>query len=382
MSLVGGITNTTAPNAFVRQRYTELTRQVEQDVSQGELGDSAIAAAQARSERMLKEMRLAAGVHTSLHPDVAGRPAGMDLAMVAATRETHRLTIEHAKARLDALSTKLPARFALAAELPTATDGSWNPEDFRPRTRAEAEAFAQRMVVDVTMATARLEYLDAMRESVQFEATTLGSSAARTTLAQLDAEITAQQSIVDRIAMIVDTSSDGTLTDAGIAAAYGRSVRGELDVAGARLSRSLRARGMSEGAITRILGAGELAAEEVQAPAGSQRLAAASTATASYTWTHRDNLKAARADDGRRIEARRQERVRQEEHRQAERREERRAERQRLEERATERRLERRAFEARYGYRQWAEREAAERRAAFRAWLQQLAARAGEPVFS
>jgi hypothetical protein len=307
-------------------------------------------------------------------------------------RQLYGVRVKQSEARLQNISRSLRAEYPKAAALEPASTG-WDIETFVPRTREEAEAFAQRMVIDATEAAARLELVQNMRDSARFEAAATGADAAKALVAKLDEEFVRQKAYVDKLARIVDNSSDGTLTAAGSAAMRGETLRNDGDIPVHELVAAMRASGMDEASIKRVVGAQELGVEEERAvkagtPGGSARLQQAATKTAEFTWVNRYNLQRARAAQEMVI----QERERMEE----DRREQRRLDQKHMDERAASKRLERRALDNRaaehrvqerqaentQGYSAWAQREQGEQDAQFHQWLQKLAAEADQRAAS
>lgn len=283
-------------------------------------------------------------------------------------RALYDVRVRQSEARLQNISRSLRAEYPKAAALASASTGTWDPELFVPRTREEAEAFAQRMVIDATEAAARLEIVQTMRDSARFEAAATGSDAARALVTKLDAEYERQRTYVDKLARIVDDSSSGQVTDAGSAAMRGETQRDADDLPVEEIVKAMRQSGMSEAAIRRVVGAGELAVDEdkaVQAgtPGGSRRLRAITSEVSEFTWVNRFNLQRARFMQEQVIQARR--------HQEEDAADDRRADEKRQDERAAGRRAERRAIRER-----GIEASAQRREAEFNAWIQQLAAEA------
>jgi hypothetical protein len=283
----------------------------------------------------------------------------------AEMRDLYNVRVKQSEARLQNISRSLRAEYPKAAQLASASTGTWDPETFVPKTRDEAEAFAQRMVIDATEAAARLEIVQTMRDSARFEAQATGSQSATALVTQLDAEYERQKAYVDKLARIVDDSSNGAVTSAGSAAMRGETQRDANDLPVEEIVKAMRQSGMSEAAIKRVVGAGELAVDEDVAvkqgrPGGSAKLQAIKQQVSDFTWVNRFNLQEARF----RQELVIQERERQEEQAQADRR----ADEKRQDERAAEKRQARRAQSQ-----QSLEAHAQQRRAEFDAWMQQLA---------
>lgn len=284
---------------------------------------------------------------------VGGGAAATSAAGVAEQRELYAIRVRNSEARLANIASKLNSEYPAAAALASASTGTWDPEAFVPKTRAQAEAFAQRMVIDATEAAARLDIVANQRDAARLEASVTGSPAAVALVEKLDADFARQKAYVDKLARIVDTASSGTLTAAGTEALTGGSLRDIDDLPAAELAVALRRSGMDEASVRRVVGAGELAVEEEQSPGGSVRLQKVAKEAADWTWVNRFNLQAARRREERAIEQRRIE-------------EDRRVDEKRADRRASERRQARRTQDARVQ----------EDRAEFSRYLQKLAAEA------
>jgi predicted transcriptional regulator len=295
-----------------------------------------------------------------------GGPAPAANVAVAEQRELHAVRIRASEARLAKISAELPREYPLAALLETASAGTWDPETFVPQTREQAEAFAQRIVIDVTQSAARLEILKNQLDSARFELAQGGASAQlQQQVVELEAAYERQKSYVHKLARVADRQSGGMVTDAGDDVAAGRTMRGLADIGSEELAESLRAEGLSEAQVRLLLGATEVAVEQEKSPEGSQRLKAmASEMTRTLV-----------AQFNRRVQEHTEERARQEERRAEERRDDdKRAERRRAEEKSVDERVEDRRAQQQASL-QAQELRAAQRDAEFRQWVEQLAAR-------
>jgi len=230
--------------------------------------------------------RLRAAAQGARHPAPATHVDGADAAPtspavdhsaeVAARRDLNEARVRQSEARLDNISSSLAAEFPKAAAMPSASTGSWDPATFVPRSAEEAEAFAQRMVIDATEGAARLEIVQTQLDAATFEARAGSGDPAK--VAQLQAAYDRQRAYVDKLAAIVDGQSGGMVTDAGEDAMGGHTLRGANDMPVEEIEQSLRASGMSERQIRRVIGATELSVEEEKTPGGSPRLREISSA--------------------------------------------------------------------------------------------------------
>lgn len=204
-------------------------------------------------------------------------------AQLAARRELNEVRIEQSEARLHNVSNSLEAEFPKAAQLPSASTGSWDPATFVPRSAEEAEAFAQRMVIDATEGAARLEIVQTQLDAAKFEAANGSGSPAE--VAKLQAAYDRQRAYVDKLAAIVDGQTGGMVSDAGDDALAGDTMRDANDLPVEEIARSLRASGMSERQVERVVGATELSVEEEQTPGGSPRLKAIASSMTRFLLT-------------------------------------------------------------------------------------------------
>jgi hypothetical protein len=141
-----------------------------------------------------------------------------------------------------------------------------------PLTRAEVEAFAQRMVIDATEAAARLDIVTNQLDAAKFDAAHGGGAAATTKVAQLQAAYDRQRTYVDKLAKIVDDQSGGEVSDAGQDAIDGNTMRDGGDKPVDEIVATLRRSGMDDEQVARVVGAQELSVEEDRTPGGSPRL--------------------------------------------------------------------------------------------------------------
>jgi hypothetical protein len=201
----------------------------------------------------------------------AAPAATMDVS-AAAQREVFSLREKQSEARLGNISTSLAREFPKAAQLASASTGTWDPATFKPRTRAEVEAFAQRMVIDATEAAARLDVVTTQLDAAKFDAAHGGGAAATSKVAELQASYDRQRAYVDKLAKIVDEQSGGQVSDAGNDAINGNSMRDGGDKPVTEIVASLRRSGMDDAQVARVVGAQELGVEEAKTPGGSPRL--------------------------------------------------------------------------------------------------------------
>lgn len=227
--------------------------------------------------------------------------------------------VTQAEGRIHRLDVTMRAEFPLAASMPSASTG-WDIEAFVPRTRGEADAFAQRIVVDAVQAAAQLELLVARRERAAHRARA-GDVAAAREVGELDRLVEGQLAYVDRLTRVVDSSADGVLTDSGaialsdarddpelaamsegITAAIGAFVARASARGGARPFAGASAEGVRE----RLIGAAAQARRVAKDPArGAAEVSGMARDVATFTFEHRADLKAARQAQAERIEQRR-----------------------------------------------------------------------------
>jgi hypothetical protein len=205
--------------------------------------------------------------------DVGGGVSGTGTDPAADARELLEVRVRQGEARLGNVSHKLRAEYPQAASLASASTGTWDPATYQPRSREEATAFGQRMVIDTTEAAARLELISAQVELARHDAQQ-GVPQASERLDALERDFARQQAYVDKLATIVDDASDGGISDVGEQALAGASIRSSSDVPVEQLADDLRQSGASEATIRRVVGAGELAIETDVSPGVSPRLAA------------------------------------------------------------------------------------------------------------
>lgn len=282
-------------------------------------------------------------------------------------RSLHAVRVRQSEARLSNISVSLQRDFPLAAQLVSASTGSWDPATFVPQTREQAAAFAQRLVIDATEAAARLEIVKTQLDAARFELSQGGGEQLHALVAELEAAYGRQKQYVDKLATIVDQQTGGQMTEAGDDALAGRTMRDAGDLPVAELAASLRASGMSEEQVRRVVGAGEVGVEQERTPGGSVRLkemASELTRTLVNQFNrrlqeHRDEFRRQEEDrsEQRRLDERRQERTR--------------SERRAVDDKGTEQRTQQALAE------QAAAQRAAQQDAEFQQWVQSIAARSG-----
>lgn len=257
--------------------------------------------------------------------------------------------VRQGEARLKKISETLPSTYPLAAKLPSATTG-FKPESFVPRSKDEAAAFAQRLVIDVTEAAARLDIVKTELDIARFELEqgTPGFTAAR--IAKLEADYERQNAYVAKLAEIVDRHSNGQVTETGTEVLAGQTARTAEDLPVNEIVTALKAEGYSDADIKRVLGAMELPVEEATTPGGSETLKSISS----------EMTKTLLTEFNRRVEKMQEE---------SRKRDEARAEERRLEDkRATKKRIEKDHVERR------ADERRAQQEADFQRWLMKLEA--------
>lgn len=304
-------------------------------------------------------------------PDVGEATGGGDttnVVAVAEQRQLYAVRVRQSEARLANISESLKQDFPLAAQLVSASSGTWDPATFEPRSKEEAAAFAQRLVIDATEAAARLEIVKTQLDSAKFELQQGGGADVAKLVADLEAAYERQKGYVDKLAGIVDEQSGGMMTEAGNDALAGNTMRSADDLPVEEIAAALREEGFSEEQIKRVVGAGETAVEQEKTPGGSERLKEMSSA---MTRTLLDRF-------NRKMQEHEEEFRRQEEHRAEERRiDDKRAERKRVEARQVEDASEQRRSE-RAASEQAAAQRAAQEDAAFQQWIAQLAAQTSQ----
>lgn len=253
-------------------------------------------------------------------PAAGGANAAPVGAAVAEERNLYAVRVRQSEARLANVSASLQRDFPLAAQLVSASTGTWDPATFVPQTREQAAAFAQRLVIDATEAAARLEIVKTQLDAARFELAQGGGEQVRALVANLEAAYERQKGYVDKLATIVDRQTGGQMAAAGDDALAGRTMRDAGDLPVSELAASLREGGMSEEQVRRVVGAGEVSVEQEKTPGGSERLKAMASELTRTLVTqfnrrlqeHRDEFQRQeerRADD-RRLEERRQDRKR------------------------------------------------------------------------
>ncbi|MCW2960465.1 MAG: hypothetical protein JWM90_852, partial [Thermoleophilia bacterium] len=255
------------------------------------------------------------GASAAPDPQVTAPIAGLATGeATAAARDVFGVRVRQSEARLTNMSQSLKADYPKAAQLASASTGTWDPTTFVPRTPQEAEAFAQRMVIDSTEAAARLEIVATQLDEARFEASLGSDPAATARVAKLEQELQRQEQYFGKLAAIVDRAS-GLFTEAGDAALSGTSLRGAGDLTANEYADRLRAAGVDEASIIRAVGAAEVGIEQVETPGGSPRLKQLATVLSSwaldYMNTHLEKVrdagrdaKAERAEERDKLEAR------------------------------------------------------------------------------
>ena len=279
-----------------------------------------------------------------------GTPGGASAApdansiAVSETREVYAVKVRASEARLRNVTETLTRDYPLAAKLAPSSTGSWDPETFVPQTREQAEAFAHRMTIDVAQSAARLEIVMAELDAAKFELSQGGGPDVQQRVVELEAAFTRQQAYVAKLGRIVDQNSSGQLTDAGVDARAGRTLRGISDMPVGDVVAALQAQGMDEEEITRVVGAMEVVVEQEKTPGGSERLKKISS----------DMTRTLVADFNRRIDKMREDGRRREETRAEERRlDDKRADKKQTDQQASETKAEQRRAEQDAAWQQW-----------------------------
>lgn len=256
----------------------DYRRNLDTIFERGDAGEFDDPAAALREQAALARLRGGTFAATAVIPgagtvDVAVTAGGATgAAAIAAERELYAAQAEKSASRLANISGKLRAEYPLAASLDSASTGTWDPATFRPSSRQEAKAFAQRMAIDTAEAAARLDVLKAQVDGARLDLQATGSPEARAQLDELTGALERQLDYVAKLAGIVDDASHGSFTAAGEDALDGRTLRVADDVATRELVVEMRAQGFDDADIALMLGAGEIAIEEERTPGGSTRL--------------------------------------------------------------------------------------------------------------
>jgi hypothetical protein len=352
----------------------------------GEFDDRSLALEEQAALQRLRVAQQAAGATPITTGGVGGggpaepapEPGGADAAptadattsmvAVAEQRNVYAVRVRQSEARLSNISGSLKRDFPLAAQLVSASTGTWDPATFVPQTQDQAAAFAQRLVIDATEAAARLEIVKTQLDAARFELAQGGGAEVAKLVVDLEAGYERQKAYVDKLAGIVDGQSSGQMSDAGARALSGDTMRDINDLPVAEIAAALKAEGMSDEQIARVVGAGELAVEQEKTPGGSEHLKKISS----------DLTRSLINQFNQRVREGQQETQRQEQQRTEQRRiDDKRAERRRTEERATEKRIDERQAE-RVLTEQTQLQRAARQDAEFQQWLVQLSAKSGQ----
>ncbi len=283
--------------------------------------------------------------------------------VVEQQRELYAVRVRQSEARLANISVSLKQDFPLAEQLVSASTGTWDPATFVPQSEEQAAAFAQRLVIDATEAAARLEIVKTQLDAARFELEQGGGAEVAKLVTELEAAYDRQKTYVEKLATIVDQQSGGMMTDAGIDAMNGDTMRGENDLPVDEIVEALREEGFTEEQIKKVVCASEVAVEQEKTPGGSPRLKAMAS----------EMTRTLLAQFNQSVERMREETRRQEEQRTEQRRiEDKRNERRRVEEDLKERAADERRTEQVLAEQAQAQR-AAQQDAEFQAWMQQLA---------
>lgn len=194
------------------------------------------------------------------------------LAAVDQRRELVDQRLATSVSRLMDVAAKLDEEYPLAEVLAPASTGTWDPATFRPRNEAEAQAFAQRMAIDMTEAAARLDIVKNELDGARLDAQASNTGAARAKVQELTQDVSRQMEYLSKLASIVDGASEGSVADVGAEALSGSTLRASADVSTRELAREMQSMGFDSAEIERMLGAGEVSVEEQKAPGGSSRL--------------------------------------------------------------------------------------------------------------
>ncbi len=296
-------------------------------------------------------------------PDVSVGASSSDT-ILAEQREVYAVRIRQSEARLTKVSASLEQEYPKAAQLVSASTGTWDPATFVPKSEEQAEAFAQRLVIDVTEAAARLEILKNQLDSARLELANGGGADVQAQVAALEAAYDRQTAYVDKLARIVDRQSSGMMSDAGTDAMSGNTMRGDGDIPVDEIVVALRAEGYTDEQIARVVGATEVGVEEEKTPGGSTRLQTMSTELTKTFLARFNEMKQRHEQERKQAEEKRQEQQRIDDKRIA---------RKRADEKAADKSVERRRNCERANEQASAQR-AANRDAQFQQWMQRVAA--------
>lgn len=349
-------------NTVFRTEFSGTLASVYQRGAAGEFDDRALALQEQAALQRLQVAQQAAGIRptggSNAAPDPqvvtgGGASAAPDMAHVAIAeqRELYSVRVRQSEARLTKISASLKEDFPLASQLVSASTGTWDPETFIPRTRDEAAAFAQRLVIDVAEAAARLEIVKTQLDAAKFELSQRSDPKLQALVGNLEAAYERQKAYVDKLARVADRHSSGQMTAAGQDARAGNTLRGSGDLPVDEIVAALRAEGATEEEITRAVGALEVTVEQERMPEGSTRLKAMAS----------EMTKTLIADFNRRVNEMRDERERRDAARQEEQRlEDKRADRKRSEKAMADQRAAQRQAQRDADWQQWIAKLAAE----------------------
>jgi len=133
--------------------------------------------------------------------------------VVATQHQLMELDVQQAQARQSKVHASLTQRFSSGAQLPSALTGQLDYHTFRPRTRADADAFAQRMAIDVTDGAAALEVTATKLQLAKADAALKpADAAASAAVAALVTQYDSQQARVLDMVQVVDAQTGGSIS--------------------------------------------------------------------------------------------------------------------------------------------------------------------------
>ena len=139
-------------------------------------------------------------------------PPMTDSAGGAVSADARRLAIleqQQAQTRLERVRATLHARFTHGATMASALDGGLDIASFRPASKAQAAAFAERLAIDLTEGAAQLEVTASQLQLARIDAASDPSR--RPAVAELEQRFAREQSLLVRIAAEVDQRSGGSV---------------------------------------------------------------------------------------------------------------------------------------------------------------------------
>lgn len=147
--------------------------------------------------------------------DAAPAPApaaSLGVELIADERRLLEVYSQQAQQRLGRVSSSLNDRFQAGHSLPPAASGRLDYRNFRPKDKAEAQAFAERLAIDLTVGAAKLEAVATELDLVRHDAQHSPSTANAATVKRLEVEYERQQQYVLDLADVVDGVSGDSIS--------------------------------------------------------------------------------------------------------------------------------------------------------------------------